>query len=164
MYPVLPFVLLILKTVPSFSGRNITGLKISRNGSFRKQAFVLEGGSIGADWLSPVILTYIINQLLTAEGEARDASVDFDWYFFPVSNPDGFEFTQDSVSFAFVKFSCCRYDFKYYVSSSSALKRHETFPVCGKVQSIHGLHGNKSRLMEVCSSSGQLLSIKPPSG
>lgn len=79
-------------------GRNLTGVRVSR-GSGRK-AFVLEAGQIGADWLSPVVLTYIVNQLVTStDDEAVRASQDFDWYIFPSANPDGFQYTQDAVSF-----------------------------------------------------------------
>lgn len=79
------------------SGRNITGVKISR-GSGRR-AFFLEGGQIGADWLSPTVLTYFINELVQSEDpETRAASNDFDWHIFPIVNPDGHEFSQDSVS------------------------------------------------------------------
>ncbi|CAG9128277.1 unnamed protein product [Plutella xylostella] len=80
----------------SYEGRNITGIKISRGSG--RQAFVLEGGSIASDWVSPVILTYIANQLITGEdNEAKKASEDFDWYIFPILNPDGYEYTQDEV-------------------------------------------------------------------
>lgn len=60
---------------------------------------VLEGGQVAADWLSPTILTYIADQLVRGnDTEALRASQDFEWHIFPVVNPDGFEFTQESVS------------------------------------------------------------------
>lgn len=82
------------------SGRNLTGIRISRGSG--RPAFFLEGGQIGADWLSPTVLTYFIDQLVQGEDpEARAASNDFDWHIFPIVNPDGHEFTQDSVSCSF---------------------------------------------------------------
>ncbi|CAG9789472.1 unnamed protein product [Diatraea saccharalis] len=80
----------------TYEGRNITGIKISRGSS--GQNIILEGGQIGADWLSPTVLTYIVNQLI--EGEDPDAIIaarDFDWHIFPILNPDGHKFSDDSV-------------------------------------------------------------------
>ncbi|KAJ0173499.1 hypothetical protein K1T71_010648 [Dendrolimus kikuchii] len=80
----------------SYEGRKILGVKISR-GSGRR-SFVLQGSQIGADWLSPTVITYIVDQLVRGEDpDARAASEDFDWHVFPVINPDGFNFTQESV-------------------------------------------------------------------
>ena len=79
------------------SGRDITGIRISRGSGTR--AFVLQAGEVGADWLSPTILTYIANQLIFSnDAEIRAAAEDFVWYIFPLTNPDGFQFSQDSVS------------------------------------------------------------------
>lgn len=80
----------------SYEGRNITGIKIARGTG--KKAFVLEGGQVGADWLSPTVLTYLVDQLVKGtDAEARAASEDFEWHIFPIVNPDGHQFTQDSV-------------------------------------------------------------------
>lgn len=77
-------------------GRNITGIRISRGSGNR--AFVLQAGEIGADWLSPTVLTYFANQLIFGNDvEIRAAAQDFVWYIFPLTNPDGFQFSQDSV-------------------------------------------------------------------
>lgn len=63
---------------------------------------MLEGGQVGADWLSPTVLTYLVDQLVKGtDAEARAASEDFEWHIFPIVNPDGHQFTQDSVSFDF---------------------------------------------------------------
>lgn len=83
-----------------FSGRNITGVRISRGSN--RRSFFLEGAQIGADWLSPTVLTYIVYNLVQGEDpEAMAASNDFDWYIFPIVNPDGHQFSQDSVSKSF---------------------------------------------------------------
>nr|XP_032521326.1 zinc carboxypeptidase A 1-like [Danaus plexippus plexippus] len=77
----------------SFEGRNITGVRINRGS---QRAIFVEGGQIGADWLSPVVTTYLVNQLVRGvDSEARDASSDFDWHIFPILNPDGHKYTQD---------------------------------------------------------------------
>lgn len=92
-----PNVVTVIVCGQSAEGRNITGIKISRRS--RRRAFFLEGGMAAADWLSPTTVTYIADQLVNGEDrETRDATNEFDWYLFPVVNPDGFQFTQDSVS------------------------------------------------------------------
>lgn len=78
-------------------GRNITGIKITRGSG--TQAFFLQAGEVAADWLSPTILTYFANELIHSEDpEIKAAAEDFTWYIFPMVNPDGHQFTQDSVS------------------------------------------------------------------
>lgn len=45
------------------------------------------------------MLTYAIDQLIHSDdAEVRTATNDFDWHIFPILNPDGHEFSQDSVS------------------------------------------------------------------
>ncbi|XP_022817903.1 zinc carboxypeptidase A 1-like [Spodoptera litura] len=80
----------------SYEGRDITGIKISRNDSSR--AIFLHAGEVGADWLSPTVLAHIADQLIHSDDrETRAAAEEFTWYIFPVANPDGFQFSQDSV-------------------------------------------------------------------
>lgn len=72
-------------------------MRISRRSG--RKAFFIDGGQVGADWLSPTVVTYLINQLVTGDDpEARSASEDFEWHIFPIVNPDGHQFSQDSVS------------------------------------------------------------------
>lgn len=79
------------------SGRNITGVRIARGRN--RQIIFIEGGQIGADWLSPTVVTYIVDQLVRGtDPEARRASEDYEWHIFPILNPDGHEFTQNFVS------------------------------------------------------------------
>lgn len=78
-------------------GRNITGVKISRQSG--KRAIFIEGGQVGADWLSPTIATYIVDQLVRgAELEILEAAEEFEWHIFPIVNPDGHEYTNNAVS------------------------------------------------------------------
>ncbi|XP_026742947.1 zinc carboxypeptidase A 1-like [Trichoplusia ni] len=80
----------------SHEGRNITGIKITRGSGTR--AFFLQAGELGADWLSPTIVTYIANQLIHSnDPEIKAAAEDFTWYILPLVNPDGFQFSQDYV-------------------------------------------------------------------
>ncbi|KAM3960497.1 zinc carboxypeptidase [Aphomia sociella] len=78
----------------SFEGRSIPGIKISRGSP--KRAFVLAGGEIGADCLSPTFLTYITRELIEGDDpEALAASEEFEWHIIPVINPDGFVYSQN---------------------------------------------------------------------
>ncbi|CAH0400616.1 unnamed protein product [Chilo suppressalis] len=86
----------IIQLGTTHEGRNITGIRISRGSSGRN--IILEGGQIGADWLSPTVLTFVVDQLVRGEDrDARTAAQDFDWHIFPILNPDGHQFSQDSV-------------------------------------------------------------------
>ncbi|KAL4702752.1 hypothetical protein ACJJTC_002292 [Scirpophaga incertulas] len=43
------------------------------------------------EWISPAVVNYITNELLTSEDEeTRAAAQQFDWHIFPVTNPDGY--------------------------------------------------------------------------
>ncbi|XP_052744088.1 zinc carboxypeptidase-like [Bicyclus anynana] len=77
----------------SYEGRNITGVRIAR-GTNRPIIFV-EGGQIGADWLSPTVITYLVDQLVRGSFEAQRATEEFEWHIFPVLNPDGQEYSQN---------------------------------------------------------------------
>ena len=72
-------------------------MKISRGSS--KRAIFIEGGQVAADWLSPTVVTYIVDQLVKGDNSViREATEEFEWHIFPILNPDGHEFTQNSVS------------------------------------------------------------------
>ncbi|XP_046971668.1 zinc carboxypeptidase-like [Vanessa cardui] len=78
----------------SYEGRNIKGIKIS-HGSGRRAIFI-EAGIHSREWISPATACYIINELLSSNDPiTRAAARDYDWYIFPVTNPDGYVFTHD---------------------------------------------------------------------
>lgn len=82
----------------SFEGRDIRGLKIS-HGAGKKSVFI-EGGIHSREWISPATVTYMINELLTSEDEwTKAVAREFDWYIFPVTNPDGYIWTHDEVRY-----------------------------------------------------------------
>lgn len=79
----------------SYEGREIKGIKIS-HGSGKRVIFV-EGGIHSREWISPSSVCYIISELLTSEDAETMAAVrDYDWYIFPVTNPDGYIWTHES--------------------------------------------------------------------
>lgn len=80
----------------SYEGREIKGLRIS-HGSGKKVIF-LEGGIHSREWISPATVCYITTQLLMSEDEeTRAAARDYDWYIFPVTNPDGYVWSHEEV-------------------------------------------------------------------
>ncbi|XP_028167849.1 zinc carboxypeptidase-like [Ostrinia furnacalis] len=79
----------------SYERRQIKGVKISHGNN--KKAIFIEGGIHSREWISPATVTYIINDLLTStDKETQAAAKEFDWYIFPVTNPDGYVWSHES--------------------------------------------------------------------
>lgn len=45
------------------------------------------------EWISPATVTYIINEFIENWEDQPDYVKYFDWYFLPVQNPDGYEYS-----------------------------------------------------------------------
>ncbi|XP_025601863.2 zinc carboxypeptidase-like [Athalia rosae] len=76
----------------SYEGRNITGVKLSF-GEGNPGVF-LEGGIHAREWISPAVVTFILNELITSKNpDVRAIAESHDWYVFPVFNPDGYVYT-----------------------------------------------------------------------
>ncbi|KAI5642823.1 zinc carboxypeptidase domain-containing protein [Phthorimaea operculella] len=90
-----PDIVTVVQVGQSYEDRNITGIKISRRSN--RRSFFIEGGQVGADWLSPTVATYLVDQLIRGEDpEALAASEEYDWHIVPVVNPDGHQYSQDA--------------------------------------------------------------------
>lgn len=92
----------IIEGGTSYEGRIIKGIKIS-HGPGRRVVFI-ESGIHSREWIAPATTNYMINELLYSDDEEiKAAARDFDWYVFPVTNPDGYIWTHlpDGVSFYF---------------------------------------------------------------
>lgn len=76
----------------SFNGVPLKGVKLSHKKN--NTGIFVEAGIHAREWISPATGTYILNQLLTSnDTEVRSIAENFDWYFFPVFNPDGYKAT-----------------------------------------------------------------------
>ncbi|XP_031780002.1 zinc carboxypeptidase-like [Nasonia vitripennis] len=81
----------------TYEGRKIKGVKLSF-AEGNKGVFI-EGGIHAREWISHATVTYLINQFLISKDPAiRKVAESYDWYIFPVFNPDGYAFTHINVS------------------------------------------------------------------
>jgi len=74
----------------SYEGRVMKLLKLSKGGE-GKEAIFTDGGIHAREWISPAVVTYMINELVSGRDEDILDSVDL--YFMVPINPDGYEFT-----------------------------------------------------------------------
>ncbi|XP_072945063.1 uncharacterized protein [Epargyreus clarus] len=70
----------------------LTVLRIS-NGNPTNKAVFIDGGIHAREWISPATVTYFINQFAENFDVESDDIKNIDWYFLPVVNPDGYEYT-----------------------------------------------------------------------
>lgn len=78
----------------SFEGRPIMGIKLSKQTG--NTGIIIEAGIHAREWISPATATFILNQLITSEDlKILEISQNFDWYFIPVVNTDGYVFSFD---------------------------------------------------------------------
>lgn len=87
-----PNTLTILEAGKSYEGRPIKGLKLSHKPN--NTAVFVEAGIHAREWISPATATFLLNQLLTSnDTRIQDLAQNWDWFFFPVFNPDGYKAT-----------------------------------------------------------------------
>ncbi|AEO68608.1 uncharacterized protein THITE_2118175 [Thermothielavioides terrestris NRRL 8126] len=82
----------------SFKKRNIWGIHLfGKSGPRKKPAVVFFGTAHAREWITTMVTEYIASRLLTSYGVSKDvryALDSFDFYIFPVVNPDGFVHSQ----------------------------------------------------------------------
>ncbi|KAF1973766.1 hypothetical protein BU23DRAFT_505937 [Bimuria novae-zelandiae CBS 107.79] len=86
----------IISAGKSLNGRDITGIHIWGRGGKGSQKGVVWHGTVHArEWITTMVVEYAAYQLLTSTN-ADDASYKnkYDFYIFPIVNPDGFAYTQ----------------------------------------------------------------------
>lgn len=67
-----------------------------------RSTVIIEGGIHGREWISPTFVTYMINAIVNSKDSQdktlKEVARTYEWYFVPVLNPDGYEYTYNSVS------------------------------------------------------------------
>lgn len=64
-----------------------------------KSANIWSSGIHAREWISPATVTYLINEILTSSNsEFSKIARAHNWFIFPSTNPDGYEYTHTKVS------------------------------------------------------------------
>ncbi|TKR59989.1 hypothetical protein L596_029589 [Steinernema carpocapsae] len=80
--------------------RKISLIKIGTRNRSNKPAIWVDGGIHAREWVSPAAVLYMISQLLeeySSNQEIRNFVDNLDFYFVPLLNPDGYEFSRSST-------------------------------------------------------------------
>ncbi|KAK7940891.1 uncharacterized protein PG986_013278 [Apiospora aurea] len=90
----------ILEIGASYEGRQITGLHLwGSGGSGSKPAIYIHGTVHAREWIATMVVEYFAYQLVSGYGNhatIKGFLNSYDFYFFPVVNPDGFSYTQSN--------------------------------------------------------------------
>lgn len=58
----------------------------------------IESGMHAREWIGVATSTFILNQLLTStDASIKAIAENYNWYIFPVANPDGYTYTHTTV-------------------------------------------------------------------
>lgn len=79
----------------SHEGRPIRGIKISFGLNKLPTSIFIESGIHAAEWITYESATYLIDRILNDKSAGADLLRLYDWYIFPVVNPDGLAYTQN---------------------------------------------------------------------
>ncbi|XP_062619223.1 carboxypeptidase B-like, partial [Saccostrea cucullata] len=76
-------------------GREINVLKVTRGDRISRPSIFIDGGIHAREWIAPATVLYFINQLVYGDefGYASQLLNKFDWFFAPLLNPDGYEYS-----------------------------------------------------------------------
>lgn len=78
----------------SYEGRPILGARINIGGGSNKKSIIFEGTHHAREWISTATVTWFLNELLTSnDPEIKEIANAYEMYFFPVTNPDGYEYS-----------------------------------------------------------------------
>ena len=81
----------------SYEGRPIRGFKISKKPG--NKAIFIDSNIHAIEWISSAVGTCFFENLLNSEDpEMQALSEDYDWFYVPVVNPDGFVYSHEVVS------------------------------------------------------------------
>jgi len=80
----------------SSEGRPLKVVKLHQEtGRANKKAILLDAGIHAREWITPATLTYMINELLDNPSKYDCILNDFDFYFIPMINPDGYVYSHN---------------------------------------------------------------------
>ena len=78
----------------TFENRLIKGLKIETNPN--NPAIFIESNIHAREWISSATSLWLINEILTlTDPHLRQIVDSVTWYFVPITNPDGYQYTHD---------------------------------------------------------------------
>ncbi|RVE41210.1 hypothetical protein evm_014140 [Chilo suppressalis] len=95
-----PKELQLIEIGKSAEGRKIIAVKIILIGSKRRSTVIVEGGIHAREWISPAFVTFMIYKTITAQSNDKEwkaRALTYEWYFLPVVNPDGYEYSHTEV-------------------------------------------------------------------
>lgn len=79
----------------SIEGRPMRGVKLSRKAG--NPSIFIESNTHAREWITSATATWILNEFLTsADPEVQQLADNYDWYIFPLVNPDGFVYSHTS--------------------------------------------------------------------
>ena len=68
-------------------------MKHGLKAGFNKPIIWIEAGIHAREWISPAVATFIFRELVEDYDEHPEYLDNFNWYFLPVANPDGYAYT-----------------------------------------------------------------------
>jgi len=90
----------------TYENRSMIVIKIASNTNQKnkknKKAIWIDGGIHAREWISPATILYIIYELISkydSNQEIKELVDKYNWYFIPVINPDGYEYSRNTDRF-----------------------------------------------------------------
>ena len=65
-----------------------------RGGCGHKPAMWIDGGTHAREWISPAVVTWMMKEVVEKDCRHPHLTDKLDWYFLPVLNPDGYEYSR----------------------------------------------------------------------
>ncbi|XP_047992762.1 uncharacterized protein LOC125231359 [Leguminivora glycinivorella] len=98
----------------SLENRELKVLKVS-NSNVGNSSVWIDAGIHAREWIAPAVNTYMINYIVKNFDVLPECITNKDWYFLPVMNPDGYEFSHTNYRMwrknkAFVGHECVGVD------------------------------------------------------
>ncbi|XP_064073997.1 uncharacterized protein LOC113399284 [Vanessa tameamea] len=92
-----PKSMLLMNIGKTTEKRDILAARVVLDKKKNKPKVIVEGGIHAREWISIAFVTYFLHQIVTAK-ESNDMALTkiaktYEWYFVPVLNPDGYEYT-----------------------------------------------------------------------